>query len=279
MCIFDCGSITMVMGEEVKQTVSTTLAQAERMSAPRAIALCKCFSGALEFLAGYWDASEEALRDSIQLYRELGAASGEAIACQRLGVLLTARGQLAEGLMVLEQGISVAERATMRAHCLTRLYAAITTNRLAAGELTAAGAALELGLIMSERHGHCTTCDALLLPAAVSLHIATGDFEAALRFCQQLERAAFDYGSRMWVAMAQQANGELAAARGDLEQALAAYSEAREAFLSANNAFEAARCLAAIAEIQTRRNGPGDMEDALAARQAARQTFERLGVA
>lgn len=249
------------------------------MAAPRAIALCKCFSGALEFQAGFWDEGETALRDSLQLYRELGAASGEAIACQRLGVLLTARGQLAEGLSVLEEGISAAERATMRAHCLTRLYAAITTNRLAAGDVPAASSALELGLTMSKRHGHCITCDALLLPAAVSLHIAHGNLEAAQRFCQQLDTAASNYGSRVWVAMAKQASGELAAAKGNLDDALTAYREAREVFLAANNAFEAARCLAAIAEIQTRRNAPGDQEEALVATQEARQTFARLGVA
>jgi hypothetical protein len=82
----------------VKQAVSTTYEQARRMGAPRAIALCQCFSGALEFQAGHWAAAEAALHESIQLYREIGAASGEALACQRLGVLQTARGQFDEGL-------------------------------------------------------------------------------------------------------------------------------------------------------------------------------------
>jgi len=64
----------------------TTQAQAKRMNAPRAIALCQCFNGALEFQAGRWDEAEAALRNSIQLHREIAAASGEALACQRLGV-------------------------------------------------------------------------------------------------------------------------------------------------------------------------------------------------
>ncbi len=62
------------------------------MGAPRAIALCQCFNGALEFQAGYWIEAESVLRESVKLYRELGAASGEALALQRLGILLTARG-------------------------------------------------------------------------------------------------------------------------------------------------------------------------------------------
>src|SRR5260370_23947734 len=123
MCISDCGNTTC-MGdrgyEEVKQAVTTTLAQAQRMGAPRAIALCHCFAGALEFQVGHWATAEDALRQSIQLYREIGAASGEAVACQRPGVVQTARGQLVEGLATLHEGLAAAERALMRAHCLTR---------------------------------------------------------------------------------------------------------------------------------------------------------------
>ena len=50
------------------------------MGAPRAIALCQCFNGALEFQAGHWTEAETVLRESLRLYHELGAASGEALA-------------------------------------------------------------------------------------------------------------------------------------------------------------------------------------------------------
>src|SRR5262245_1753350 len=108
------------------------------MSAPRAIALCQCFNGALEYQAGHWQEAETALEESIRLYRQIGAASGEALACQRLGVLQTAGGRLDEALAVLEEGVVAAERALMRAHCLTRLYAAMARNRLAADDREAA---------------------------------------------------------------------------------------------------------------------------------------------
>jgi len=259
--------------------VSTTHAQARRMGAPRAIALCQCFNGALEFQAGHWADAEAALRESIQLYREIGAASGEALACQRLGVLQTARGQLAEGLATLEEGVVAAERALMRAHCLTRLYAALARNRIAAGDLAAADQVLELGLVMSERHGHCTTCDALLLPAAVSVRVAQRDLEAAEDFCRKLDAAAAEYASRTWVAMARQARGELTAAQGDLDAALRYYTEAHAAYAAASNAYEAARCLAAAAELRRVRRAPGDIETACAEQAEVQRAFELLGVA
>jgi predicted negative regulator of RcsB-dependent stress response len=262
----------------VKQVVSTTYEQARRMGAPRAIALCQCFNGALEFQAGHWAEAEAALRESIQLYREIGAASGEALACQRLGVLQTARGQLDEGLATLEEGVVAAERALMRAHCLTRLYAAMARNRLVAGDMPAADQALALGLAMSTRHGHCTTCDALLLPAAVSVRVAQNDLAAAETFLCQLDAAAEQYASRMWVAMARQARAELAAAQGEIDAALRAYAEAQASFASAGHAYESARCLAAAAALRLRRGTPGDRALVGPGQAEAQQIFDQLGV-
>ena len=249
------------------------------MNTPRAIALCQCFNGALEFQAGHWDEAEAALNQSIQLYRQIGALSGEALACQRLGVVQTARDQLDEGLATLQAGIVAAERALMRAHCLTRIYAAMARNRLAAGDLTAANEALELGLTMGRRHGHCTTCDALLLPAAVSVRTAQSDFAAAERFCRQLDEAAQEYASRVWVAMAYQSRGELAAAKSELDRALPCYILACQAFIATQNRYETARCLAAIATLRYHRQAPEDIEMAQIAQLEAQQIFAQLGAA
>ena len=230
--------------------MDTTLSQARRMNTPRAIAFCQCFNGALEFQAGNWDDAEAALRESIRLNAEIGAASGEAFARQRLGVVLTARGQLDEGKAVLEEGAAVAERAIMRAHCLTRIYATLARNRLAAVDVPAADMALTLGLTMSERHGHCSTCNALLLPAAISVRVAQNDLEGAEEFSKRLDAASKEYASRTWRAMARQARGELLAAKGDVQEALACYQDAYQDFWYAGNQYEAARCQKALSELE-----------------------------
>jgi tetratricopeptide (TPR) repeat protein len=246
------------------------------MGAPRAIALCQCFNGALEFQSGHWVEAESALRESVKLYRELGAASGEALALQRLGTLLTARGRLDDAMTIFEEGTMVAERATMRAHCLTRLYASMTRNRIMAGEIDAADHYLALGLAMSERHGHCATCHALLYPAAVSLHIARGALSSAEEFSSQMEEAAQKYESQAWIAMARQARGELSYAQNDLETALKYYEEASEAFRIGGNEYEAARCLAVRAEIRRKRKFPGDAKIAKSEAAEAALILERL---
>ena len=261
---------------EVKQTVDTTLQQARRMGALRAIALCQCFSGALEYQAGHWQQAEAALRESIQLYRQIGAAVGEALACQRLGRLQTAQGQLDEGMSTLETGVVAAERADLRAHCLTRLYATMTRNRLIAGDLAAADRTLTFGLETSERHGHCSTCDSLLLPAAISVRIAQGDLDAAGAFYRQLEQASSRYGSGLWVAMARQARGEYLAACGDLDDALTSYANALTGFQAAGYDYEVARCLLQSAEIRLNRRAPGDAEQAEVTRIEAEHILHHL---
>lgn len=262
----------------MKQTVEATLAQARRMNAPRAIALCQCFSGALEFQAGHWSEAEATLAEAIKLYQELGAASGEAIAWQRLGVLQTARGQLSEAMRSYEEGIAAAERASMRAHCMARLYASMTRNRLVAKDLEGAYQYLSLGLEMSNRHGNCATCDALLLPAAVSLHIAQGQYHQAEQYCAQLESAAKQYGSGIWIAMARQSRGEILVAQNQLNEALVSYREAYNAYRVSGYDYEAARCLWAMANLHSVRKFPQDEKYEAEIRKQAHDLFERLGV-
>jgi ATP/maltotriose-dependent transcriptional regulator MalT len=248
--------------------------QAKRMGAPRAMALCECFTGALEFQAGHWDAGEAALRQSIARYHEIDAASGEALASQRLGVLLTARGKYDEAQEILHNGIAVAENAIMRAHCLTRLYAALARNRLESGNIEEATKALALGIEMGERHGNCTTCNALLLPAAVSVRVAEGDLEGAQSFCEQLETSAESYESRTWIGIARQARALILTAQNNYQSAVEQYTLAHDDFRTANYDYEAARCQAAIAQIYDQMNDPTKGEQASS---LANEIFISLG--
>lgn len=220
------------------------------MGAPRAIALCQSFNGALEFQVGRWSAAEDALYESITLFQQIGAADGEALSYQRLGSLLTAQGQLEKGLAALEDGIVAAKQAKLRAHLCGRLYAAIARNRLLAGDLEAADQALALGEALTESHGHCALCEALLLPVAVSVRIAQGDLPAAEEYCQRLDEATARYESRTWLALAAQARGELAVARADTEAAITYYTAARTGFEESHNEQAASQCAAALTQLQ-----------------------------
>ena len=94
-------------------------------------------------------------------------------------------------------------------------------------------------------------CESLLLPVAVSIRIAQGNLEAAEAYCRQLHEATARYGSHAWVALAAQARGELAVARGDIEAAAAHYTAAQTGFHEAKNEYAAAQCGEAIAQLQS----------------------------
>jgi predicted negative regulator of RcsB-dependent stress response len=220
------------------------------MGAPRAIALCQNFKGALEFQSGHWLEAEKSLQESIDLFHQIGAAGGEALSLQRLGNLQTEQGHLEEALTTLEAGVVAAKQALLRAHLQGRLQASIARNRLLAGDLHAAEHALALGQALTESHGHCPLCESLLLPVAVSVRISQGDLRGAEEYCDQLDEATTRYGSRTWVALAAQSRGEWAVAQGNTAAATTFYSAAQAGFQEAKNEFAAAQCDKALAQLQ-----------------------------
>lgn len=253
--------------------VDETHAQAERMGAPRAAALCRNFGGALELVQGQWDDAERHLREAAELYRQLGTASGEALSLQRLGVLLCSRGRLDEADEVLGRALVRAEVALMRSHCLTRVYASLARLRLAAGDLAGADHFLSQGQEAAHRHGHCVTCNALLLPETVRVALANGRIDDAERAARELERIAATAESRMWTGMAHQARARVHAARRRTGEACAAFEEAAAAFAAAGARYDAARCrLEQAAQL-----GESDADAGAALAEAAARALAELG--
>jgi len=234
----------------VHAAVDRALAQAQRMGARRAIALCRCFEGALDFQAGRWDRAEVSLREAVTLFRQVDSSCGESLALQRLGDLLTARGKLEDARAMLEEAINVGGRAAMRSHCLTRAFASLTRNRLADGDFEGAWTSLHDGLAEAKRHGHCATCSSLLLPEAVRVELEAADVEGAESHAKQLEDVSERFGSEAWKAMARQARARCLIARGHTTGAFEALELARHAFVATGQPYEAARCRSLQAQLR-----------------------------
>lgn len=244
------------------------------MGAPRALALCACFAGVLDFTRGRWDAAECELREAVEVYRRLGAASGEALSLQRLGNLLTARGRLEDARDVLDEGLFAAERAVMRTHCLSRLHASLARHRLAAGDVATAVEAIRAAGEAVERHGGCLTCDALVLPEAVRVALARGDAAAAESGARRLEGLAERFRSRAWTAMARQARGRVLLSLGLHRPAADAFRDAREAYRGLETSYEAARCGERLADCLA---ALGEAREAEECRTDAAAVYRALG--
>ncbi len=276
LCLWEYHLYSEQGREKIRTTVDQTLEVGRRMQAPRAIALCQSFAGTLDFECGRWDVAEAQLRQAVLGFRQVSSASGEALSLQRLGVLLTARGAFDEARTILDDALVVGSRAAMRSHCLTRIHASLTRNRLAAGDREGARSSLEEGLAEAARHGHCATCNALLLPEAVRVELAWEDVGAAARWADKLGEVAARFESRAWVAMAEHARGRVQAARGEAERAVEALERARAAYLEVGFPYEAARCV--LAQSRALAAGSGKARARSKALESdARHAFDALG--
>lgn len=249
------------------------------MGAPRAIALCHNFGGALEFQTGDWKVAEDSLTQAVDLYREVGSASGEALSLYRLAVLQTAIGQTDKARELLQEGIVVAERAAMRSHCLTRIFASLLRNRLAAGDPEGIRESFEEGLEAARRHGHCVTCNALLLPEVVRGALAMEEVKVAETYAAKLESTAAEFESRAWNAMSRQAWGRVRLAQGRYDEAIAEFEQASAVFEEIEQCYDAARSRVSLAEALEARSKEGDAARATGLREGAKAIFARLGAA
>lgn len=278
LCLWEYHLYGEQNGKHIRDAVDQTLLQAQRMKAPRAVALCENFSGTLDFQGGRWSEAETQLRQAIERFRHVGSASGEALSLQRLAVLLTARGEVEAARTLLDEGLVVGGRAAMRSHCLTRIHASLARNHLAADDREAARASLEEGLAEAARHGHCATCNALLLPEAVRVALAWNDLDAAESYAKRLDDVAHKFASRAWTAMAHHARGRVHAARGEIDAAFEALEHAREAFDALGVPYEAGRCLMAQSRLFAASKGKARARGA-ALEQEAQRVFAALGAA
>jgi DNA-binding NarL/FixJ family response regulator len=113
-----------------------------------------------------------------------------------------------------------------------------------------------------------------LLPAAVEILLAAGDLTAAQAACDELVSLAERGG--MLGALADRSRGAVALAAGDPQAALASLRRAAQAWLELDAPYEAARTRVLVSEAC---GAVGDADAAALERDAARETFERLGAA
>lgn len=233
------------------------LARAEQVGNVRAQALCHHGIGATRFQTGDWPAGEASLRRGIELASSIGSTFGTVLGEHRLGILETALGRWDAAEARLRGALDVARTSgspMVLLHSPTRLRAALAANRLAAGDLGSAAAELERGF--SEQatfatlgFGECVTCDVLLYPIAVDVHLALGEPDAAERACRRVEESTTWFTSRVWIATAHEARGLLARAEGRGDVAADQFSQARAGFAALGTPYDEARCIAALATV------------------------------
>ena len=129
------------------------------------------------------------------------------------------------------------------------------------------------------KHGHCITCNILLLPEATRVAIATNQLADAEAYIRDLEDAASRFDSQLWTASASQARGELHAARHSWDEAGTAFRDARAVYDSVGAQYDAARCMTAEARVLRENGGAGGEAEAARLVAQANDVFAALGAA
>jgi tetratricopeptide (TPR) repeat protein len=173
---------------------------------------------------------------------------------QRLAVVETGLGRYQDAHDRLAAALALARSSDdplVLSHSPTRLFTSLTENRLRAGDLAGAAQSLAEGYaaqraVLADGFGECATCEVLLYPAAVAVHLARGERQEAERAGAEAERAATWFHSRVWRATARYLRGLLAEAGGEPNSAAPCFEEAAAHFREAGQPYELARCLEAL---------------------------------
>lgn len=220
---------------------------------------CLVYRAELMQLSGAWsDALDEVERASQRLSDPPSPAIGEAYYLQ--AELHRLRGALSDA----------DDAFRLAAEWGRRPEPGLALLRLAQGRTPAAATAIEHAL--NEAHGALARGE--LLIAAVEIHIAAGNLDAARAEALELAATAEDVAAPMLQAASQRASGAVELASGHAAGALPLLREALAGWRALDAPYEVARTRQLVADA-ARELGDADTADAELA--AARSEFERLG--
>jgi len=219
-------------------------ARAAARDAQDAVATSLLGQGQALLLSGQAAEAEPLLRRSVALHRASGCGLGEALALDRLGGSLAARGEHDEALEVLSEGVVAAERGALRRHALCRLHATLAAAWLGAHDAHAAEAAARVAAEELERHGPCLVCEAALRKQLLRIALALGRLEDAGVEARALQVLAVRRGGPLLLGEAALSGARVRAALGHQGEARAAFAEALRHFSAAGAAGKAGRAAA-----------------------------------
>jgi tetratricopeptide (TPR) repeat protein len=218
-------------------------AEAERLGADRGRAFAVTLRGEAELLAGRLDEADADLETGARLHREMGAATGEAVALQRRAVVAIRRGDRTRAAELLDEALAIARESDVGFHLFDRIYG--TRIELAENPAEALAALEEAEAAVQGPLETCPGCRiSLAVPAAIAAARA-GDAERAERWAHEVERlAGVVLRLPAWDAATEEVKGHCAAAAAEASEH---FRRAAEQFAEAGHPLDAERCAALAA--------------------------------
>jgi DNA-binding SARP family transcriptional activator len=197
-------------------------AEAERLGDKRCVAICQYALGTIHLWKGDTASALHELDESLALHERVGSAAGMAYTLARRAVLHTLENAIDLGWRSVEEGIEQAERASVRDHCLQRLYGVGIWNRMQAKD-TARVAELVAKAETLLAAGACPSCGLELYPWLALHYLEQDDAARAAQCAERLEGLAAKTGNPVGETAAAIVRCGAAHAQGDMPR----YRDAR----------------------------------------------------
>lgn len=190
-------------------------AEADRLGDLRCVAICQYALATIHLWQGDTATALKQLDESLALHDKVGSPAGMAYALARRAVVHTLGNDIDLGWQSVQKGIEQAQRASIRDHCLQRLYGVGIWNRLQAGDTEQVAKLVAQSEALLDANGPCTACSLDLYPWLALHYLEGGDIERAARCAERLEQLTAKTGNPVSEACAAVVRCGVERARGN----------------------------------------------------------------
>jgi DNA-binding SARP family transcriptional activator len=225
--------------DEIERFASELLAIADRSGSAHGRAVSLLMLGEAELFSGRLDSAEMSLERAADLFGEVGAISGRALALQRLGQASAERQQRARTTRLLEEAQALSMKSPLASHLLIRVFGTRVQAALDSGDALDTIRDTESALVIQEA---CEPCSVDYRVNGTIALARAGELDEAKRWLDGVERVIGMWQGGWSAAIAWQARAEVRLAEGQERQAAALFFEATERFGRAGYRLYEERC-------------------------------------
>jgi DNA-binding SARP family transcriptional activator len=190
LCLWEYHVHDGQMLDQATRFMEEVSVEADRVGDLRCVAICRYALGTIHLWEGDTAAALTQLDESLALHEKVGSPAGMAYALARRAMLHTFANAIDLGWRSVQEGIEQAQRASIREHCLQRLYGVGVWNRLQAGDTDQVADLVAKSEALLEANGPCTACSLDLYPWLALYYLEGGDIERGARCAERLEQLA-----------------------------------------------------------------------------------------
>ena len=189
--------------------------EADRLGDVRCVAICQYALGTIHLWQGETNSALAQLDASLALHDKVGSPAGMAYALARRAMLYTVGNAIDLGWQSVKKGIEQAQLASIRDHCLQRLYGVGIWNRMQAQDTEQVSDLVARSEALLGASGPCTACSLDLYPWLALYYLEKDDIERVARCAECLEQLAAKTGNPVGETFAAIVRCGLELARGN----------------------------------------------------------------